>query len=103
MSDEIYDFGIRLKILREKNGLKQSDVARRLGLNPVTIGKYERNLITPSLDVLTSLAILYRTSTDYILNLDKRLTINLDGLTERQRNAVENIVDIVISELKANK
>ena len=40
----------RLTNLREKIGLSQSEVARRLGVNRTTINAYEQNEIKPSLN-----------------------------------------------------
>ena len=45
----VYDFGLRLKELREAKHLTQSDVANRLDVTRATISGYECNTITPSL------------------------------------------------------
>lgn len=67
---EIYDRGWRLKALRKKRGLSQKAVADRLGVDRAAISAYERNIATPRIDVLENLALLYRTSVDYILGMD---------------------------------
>ena len=56
---EVYDFGLRLKELREAKKLSQKDVADRLSVVPSTISGYENNTITPSLEQAIRLAILY--------------------------------------------
>lgn len=66
---EIYDRGWRLKALRKKRGLSQKAVADRLGVDRAAISAYERNIATPRIDVLENLALLYRTSVDYILGM----------------------------------
>ena len=40
---EIYDFGLRLKELREKKRLSQNEVASRLEISRSQISAYERN------------------------------------------------------------
>ena len=52
----VYDFGMRLKELREGKRLSQSDVADRLDVTRATISGYECNTITPSVEQLVKLA-----------------------------------------------
>jgi len=86
-----YDFGTRLQELRKKRGLSQQEVADRLERNANTIAKYERNLLTPSVEVLIQLAILYNSSTDYILGLSNRTPIYLDNFSEEQQRFIVNV------------
>lgn len=96
----IFDFGYRLRELRENKNLTQTQVARRLNLSKTTISGYENNIKTPSLEVLVKLSILYGVSADYILGLENRKMITVDGLTLKQ----EELVKILINEFKdANK
>ena len=89
----IYDFGIRLKELREAKHLSQSDVARRLEVTRSTISGYECNTITPSLEQLVKLAVLYNTSLDYIMGMENRAHLYLDDLTESQQRTVLDVVE----------
>lgn len=97
---DIYDRGNRLKALRKKRGLSQKQVADRLGVTRSTISSYERNTKVPSLEVLEGLAILYRSSADYILGLDHRRNIYIDDLTGSQQATVETIVDVLRNQFK---
>lgn len=81
---EIYNLGELLKECRIKQRLTQTQVAKRLNYSRATICAYESNTIKPSLDALTLLARLYKVSTDYLLNIDKREVIVIDGLTDNQ-------------------
>ena len=54
----MYDFGLRLKQLREKHNLSQSQVAKRLGITRAAISSYENNISLPSVNVLAELALL---------------------------------------------
>lgn len=90
---EVYDFGLRLKELRERKKLSQTEVAARLNVGRSTISGYEGNTITPSLEQFTRLAILYNTSLDYMMGLDNRTCFYLDGLDEKQQQTILDIVD----------
>lgn len=89
---EIYDFGLRLKELRMSRKLSQQEVATRLNISRSTISGYEQNTITPSAEQLVRMALLYNTSLDYIMGIDNRVSIYLDGLSESQQQTVLDIV-----------
>lgn len=89
----VYDFGLRLKSLREKRNLSQSDVAARLEVTRSTISGYECNTITPSVEQLVKLALLYNTSLDYMMGLENRYHLYLDDLSESQQQAILDMVE----------
>lgn len=86
---EVYDFGLRLKELREAKKLSQKDVATRLNVVPSTISGYESNTITPSLEQFTRMAILYNASLDYMMGLDNRSCF----LRKEQQQAILDVVN----------
>ena len=59
----------RLKDLREDHDLTQEYVAQFLGIKQPQYSRYERGLRDLPTDILIRLALLYKTSTDYILGL----------------------------------
>lgn len=89
----VYDFGYRLRDLRAKKRLTQTQVAKRLNLSKATISGYENNIKTPSIDVLIQLSALYGTSTDYILGLETRKMVMVEGLSEPQQEILNALVD----------
>lgn len=99
---EIYDRGLRLKQLRKKRGLTQKEVADRLKICTGTVSAYERNIKTPSLEILEQLAILYNTSPNYILGFDKKTSLFIDDLTEKQQQLVLSILDILKNGIQSN-
>jgi transcriptional regulator with XRE-family HTH domain/KaiC/GvpD/RAD55 family RecA-like ATPase len=50
------DLGLRLKELRSKRGLSQTELAKLVGVTPSTISQVESNLIYPSLPALLKMA-----------------------------------------------
>lgn len=89
----IYDFGVRLKELREAKRLSQADVAERLGVTRSTISGYECNTITPSVEQLVKLAVLYNTSLDYMMGMENRYHLYLDDLSESQQRTILDMVE----------
>ena len=60
---------LRLRDLREDNGLLQRDVAKILNTTQTNYSKYELEKINIPNETLRQLALYYNTSVDYILGL----------------------------------
>lgn len=99
----IYDFGMRLRELRDAKGLSQTDVAERLDVTRSTISGYENNIITPSVEQLVKLAVLYNVSLDYMMGMENRSAFYVDDLTESQQKTVLDIVDRLKREFRDGK
>ena len=63
-------FADRLKELRKRDKLKQTDLSEFLGMNNRTYQDYEYGLITPSAPLLITLADYYKVSIDYLVGRD---------------------------------
>lgn len=94
MSDEIivYDFGLRIRQLREERGLSRAALAKKLEVSAETIYRYENNLQTPSLERAKQLALMLHTSLDYLTGLDSTYTVRFSGLSSQQRKALTEFV-----------
>lgn len=64
------DFGNRLKNLRLRKHMTQSDLAERLGVTKSVISAYETGLRMPSYDILIKISRIFRVTTDYLLGLE---------------------------------
>jgi transcriptional regulator with XRE-family HTH domain len=85
------NLGDKLKTLRVNNQLTRKQVAELIGVSVSTIGLYESNERLPSIPVLVKLASQYKTSVDYLLNIDtsNKSALSLDGLTDKQIKALK--------------
>ena len=54
----IYDFGFRMRRLREDRGLSRAALAKKLGVSKETIYRYENNLQDPSLERVKQLGLV---------------------------------------------
>lgn len=90
MATEIiaYDFGLRLRQLREEKHLSRASLAKKLGVSPETIYRYENNIQTPSLERAKQMAVLLHTSLDYLVGLDNAHTVRLPTLSDQQRTVL---------------
>ncbi len=63
------ELGKKIKYLRTVNGLSQSALGKKVGVVQNIIARYENGTARPSLDVLVRLAIVFDTTTDYLVGL----------------------------------
>ncbi len=99
MNDEqVYDFGIRLRQLREERGLSRKALAKKLGVSEETLYRYENNVQTPSLDRAKQIAGILRTSIDYLVGVDDQYTLKFPGLSKEQRNALNLFLRVFVNE-----
>lgn len=63
----------RIKELRKEKGLTQEQLAKMIGINPVTLSRYETGDRNPKLDKLLIMSRIFEAQVDYILgNTDER-------------------------------
>lgn len=89
----------KIKNLRELNQLTQSDLARKLGITRSSVNAWEMGISTPSTQYLVELAQLFRVSTDYILGIDRSLTVQMDHLAEDEKE----IIFALLRKFESNK
>lgn len=63
------ELGRRIKELRVEAELSQKALAEKTGIKQNTVAQYERGVAKPSLEVLVKLAVVFQTTTDYLLGL----------------------------------
>lgn len=85
--------GQRLVNLRKEHGLTQQQVAERIWVNKATISSYELSTRTPSFDSLIKLSKLFGVTTDYLLGIDDRKSIDVTDLNDKQISILLELVD----------
>ena len=83
----------KIKTLREGKGWTQAELARRLGITRNGVNSWEQGLSMPSPACLVDLADVFSVSTDYLLGVDVRATINVTGLSDRDVAVLADLVD----------
>jgi transcriptional regulator with XRE-family HTH domain len=88
----IETFGARLKRLRTSKQLSQDQVASLIGVNRATVSNYESDIRQPPYVMLTTLATLFKVSTDYLLGYQSEV-IDTSGLTQEEVLLIRELVD----------
>lgn len=86
------EFGNRLRQLRKDRTLTQQQLAELIGVKNSVISFYEVGERMPSPDALRKLALALHTTTDYLLGIDRGATVDVSGLDEQDRLAVQMII-----------
>ena len=102
--------GKRIKILRNKYKLTQTELAEKIGVTKSTIAAYENDSRQPSYEVLIRMANIFKVSIDSLLLNITEVILNAHGLTEEQLdilgiqiayfrkiNSIENFYEKVIT------
>ena len=87
----LYGLGDKLRILREAKHLKQSQVAKYLGISTTAVSEYESEIKTPSLEVFARLVAYYDISADYLIGISKDNL--LKSLTLEQVDVIYRLIE----------
>jgi len=100
--------GEHIILLRKKKGLSQAVLGKAVGTSGDIIGRYEREIITPSIEVIMKIADALDVSIDFLvgktsLKLDtdtvQRLN-DISNLSEENKNFVFQMVDMALQNFK---
>ncbi len=101
--------GERIKELRTQAKMTQSDLAVKVGLTYVQIGRYEKRGAVPSSEVLAKLADALKTTTDFLMHgsvqdkaashIDDNELLNLFRSVEKMNNEDKSVIKTVIDAL----
>lgn len=104
-------FGQNLSSIRKKRGLSQDELAKKVGTIAITIGRYERNEIKPSIEIATKIAEALEVSLDYLVGasdavLEKSIVkkiLAIQQLPDEQKNIVISLMDAYLRDFQAKK
>ena len=90
MDKTMHNFSSRLKSLRSKARLTQTDLAKKLNITRSSVNAWELGISAPSVPFVVELSRLFSVTTDYLLGMDGNIIISTNGLTEQQIAALLN-------------
>jgi len=103
--------GEHIALIRKRKGISQSALGKQAGTSGDIIGRYERGVMTPSIDVIIKIADTLEVSIDYLvgktdLELDKETLSRLNDiakLPEENKRFVFNMLDMALRDFKAKQ
>ena len=88
--------GQRINELRIALGWSQVQLAEKLNISKQTVSNWENENILPSIEMLIRLSKIFNVSTDYLLGLSEKHTLNTDGLSDLQITHIQTIIDDIL-------
>ena len=88
----VYHIADRIKYLRDKAGMKQVELAKKLGISRSAVNSWEMSLSLPSVANIIEMAQIFHVSTDYLLTLSDRITVDITDLLEEAKEVVVRLV-----------
>lgn len=88
------ELGNIIKNLRTDKHMTQAEFAERLGVTKSAVSSYENGSRLPSYDVLIKMSRIFKVSLDNLLGCSVNTTIDTTGLTRKQINMIQEMVDI---------
>jgi transcriptional regulator with XRE-family HTH domain len=103
--------GEHIMLLRKQKKLSQAALAKAIGTSGDIIGRYERGIMTPSIDVVIKLADVLEVSIDFLVGktstvLDKQTMdriADIDQLPEENKAFVLKMIDMALQNFKTKK
>lgn len=82
-----------IKQLRQSRNMTQTELSERLGVSKQCVSNWENDYIQPSIEMLVKIAEFFKVSTDFLLGIDNRTTIDVTGLSPSEVAHICQIVD----------
>jgi transcriptional regulator with XRE-family HTH domain len=112
MTNNMNSFGKKLRECREAKNLSQSELAKLLNTNHSIIGKYERDEVKPTIDVVKRLADELETTVGFLLGETKQVNLlknpamlkrlnDIDALPDEDKHCILYALDGLLRDAKA--
>ena len=88
----MFDFGLRIRELRERYKLSQEQLGKKVGRSKSVICSYESNVKIPPLSILVQLAVIFNVSLDYLVGIDKSEMVSVNGLSQPQKELLHTLI-----------
>ncbi len=88
----VYNIAARIQYLREKAGMKQVELAKRLGISRSAVNSWEMSLSFPSVANIIEMTQIFHISADYLLTLSDKVTVDITALDEEEKDVVLRLV-----------
>lgn len=103
--------GEHILILRKKHNLSQAALGKKVDTSGDIIGRYERDIMTPSIEVIMKIADALNVSIDFLVG---KTTLELDSnvlkrveevskLNDEEKDKIFMVIDALIRDFKAKK
>lgn len=83
----------QIRILRTNRKMSQVELAKCLGVSKQSVSNWENDNIQPSIEMLIKLSKVFSVSTDYLLGLEEKESLDISGLSPDVVSHIRQIVN----------
>lgn len=104
--------GTTITRLRKERGLSREDLGTNAGTSGAVIGRYERDEITPSVEIANKIAKALDVSLDYLVGnnsvivKDKKILKRIEAIADMptdEQSQIFNVIDALLRDYNAKK
>ena len=88
-----YELAKNIKKLRTEKHLTQTQLGKKLGVGTSIISSYENQDRMPSIDMLMKLSVEFNVTIEYLLGINKNMTLDVSDLTAEQIETINAIIE----------
>lgn len=89
----ILNIADRIRYLRDKAGMTQTYLAKRLGISRNAVNSWEMSLSVPSLANFAEMAQIFHVSADYLLSTSDRMLVDISSLSSEEQEIVLKMIE----------
>jgi transcriptional regulator with XRE-family HTH domain len=105
------NLGEHIALLRKRKKISQADLAKIVGTSGDIIGRYERNLIIPSVEVIIKIADALEVSIDYLVGkisqeIDEQTMgrlVEITKLSADKKQYIFGLIDMCLRDFNTQK
>ena len=86
------DIAERIKYLRDKAGMTQTDLAKKLGVSRSAVNAWEMSLSFPSTANIIEMTKIFHVSADYLLANSEQMMVDISKLSTEEKEAILRII-----------
>lgn len=88
----VYNIADRIRYLRDKSGLTQTDLANKLGISRSAVNSWEMSLTSPSLANLVEMSKIFKVSLDYLVSASEKLMVDISDLSTEEKEVILKLI-----------
>ena len=88
----VYNIADRIRYLRDKSGLTQTDLANKLGISRSAVNSWEMSLTSPSLANVVEMSRIFKVSLDYLVSASEKLMVDISDLSIEEKEVILKLI-----------
>lgn len=99
----IYNISDRIRFLRDKVGMTQTDLAKKLGISRSAVNSWEMSLSLPSISNIIEMTQIFHISSDYLLSISDNMYVDISSLSNDEKEVIFKLLNCFVSKNKKQR